>query len=621
VKRPAQKPLRDAVRENRLFRVRALTSFVIITICFLVLASRFFYLQVINHEEFTTRSEANRVKLRALPPNRGLIYDRNGRLIADNQPAYRLELVAEQVKDIDDTLDRLADVVRLDEDDRSQFEQLRGARKSFQAVPVRLRLSEEEVARFAVNRHRYPGVELVAYQNRVYPLGPEMAHVLGYVGRLDARDLETVDPSRYAATTHIGKTGLERFYEDRLHGQVGHERVEINAEGRVLGQLERTYPQAGADLFLTIDSDLQRTAFEALGDYTGAVVALDPRTGEILAMLSKPGFDPNPFVNGVSTRVYQELISSPQRPLFNRALQGGYEPGSTLKPFIGLAGLELGVLSPDHTVFSKGYFQLPGQDHKYRDWKRQGHGMVDLKQAVAQSVNVYFYQLALDLGIDRIHSYLDQFGFGRPTGVDMLGEASGILPSREWKRETHDMPWFPGETVITGIGQGFTVATPLQLAQASALIAARGQTSRPHLLRATRESSGERLNHSSEALSVPMRDAANWETIIDAMTEVVHGLRGTARAIASDDPDLRIAGKTGTAQVYGIPQEDRDSDDDEEVPLHLRHHALFIAFAPVDSPRIAVAVVAEHGGGGSTVAAPVARQVIDAWLTQEAASR
>jgi penicillin-binding protein 2 len=615
VKRPGIKPLRDAVRDAHLFRSRALTGFLLILLCFMVLAGRYLYLQVLHHDEFITRSEDNRFKLRALPPSRGLIFDRNGVLIADNQPAYRLELVPEQVEDIQATLAALAERVAINQDDLERFNQMRQARHPFQSIPIRLRLSQGEVARFAVDRHHFPGVDLVPYQNRVYPLGSDLAHVLGYVGRLDAGDLEQVDASRYAATTHIGKTGIERYYESRLHGQVGHERVETNAQGRVLGVRDRNAPIAGADLYLTIDSRLQQVAAEALGDYTGAVVAIDPGSGEILAMVSRPGFDPNPFVNGVTTAHFQQLIQSQQRPLFNRPLQGGYEPGSTIKPYIALAGLELGLITPEQTVFSRGYFQIPGHDRRYHDWKREGHGEVDLVQAIGQSVNVYFYQLALDLGIDRIHDYLTQFGFGRVTGIDLYGEEDGILPSREWKRKTHQLPWFPGETVITGIGQGFNVATPLQLAQATALIASRGHSYRPHLLKNTRVPGGAlETAPGVQETRVPMLQEDHWEAVIQGMTEVVHGLRGTARSIGLDQPPFLIAGKSGTAQVYGL--EEDEEYNEEDVPMHLRHHALFVAFAPADEPRIAVAVVAEHGGGGSRVAAPIARRVIDQWLTR-----
>lgn len=609
----ASKPLRDAVRESTEFRQRALIGFLIISCAFAVLLGRFAYLQILKHEEFVTRSEANRLKLNALPPSRGLIFDRNGLVIADNQPAYRLELVPEQVPDIEATLAALQEIINISQDDIERFHRLRKARHSFNSLPLRLRLSDAEVARFAVDRHRFPGVDNVPYQNRVYPQGASLAHLLGYVGRLDVSDLNKVDASQYSATTHIGKTGIERFYERYLHGEVGYERVETNATGRVLEVIEHIPPTSGKNLQLSIDTRLQISAEAALGEYAGAVVAIDPRSGELLAMVSLPTYDPNPFVNGVSSKHYRQLEQSPMRPLFNRALQGGYEPGSTLKPYIGLAGLELGLRTPEQTIFSKGYYQLPGQQRKYHDWKREGHGRVDLVQALGQSVNTYFYELATELGIDRLHSYLSNFGFGVRTGIDLHWESAGILPSREWKRRVHDQPWYPGETVISGIGQGFNVTTPLQLAQAVALLASRGHMTGIHLLREIQDPVTQQVELPEyKQLSVPMADAMNWQTIITGMREVVHGLRGTARAIANDHPAFEIAGKTGTAQVYGLAEDEKYVE--EEVAMHLRHHALFIAFAPLDSPRIAVAVVVEHGGGGSRVAAPIARQVIDAWL-------
>ncbi len=612
---PARKPLRDAVREARLFRVRAMTALAVVIGCFAVLAGRFFYLQVVKHEEFITRSEDNRVKVRALPPNRGLIFDRRGRILADNRPAYRLEMIPEQVAEIDATLDQLAQLIAITAEDRERFYKLKEARPSFQGVAVRLRLSESEVARFAVDRHRYPGVDIVPYQTRVYPQGEEFAHVLGYVRQLDAEDLAQVDATEYSATTHIGKTGIERYYEKRLHGRVGHERVEINVQGRVLGSLERAPPVAGDNIYLTIDARLQSVAAQALGNSTGAIVAVEPASGEILALVSKPSFDPNRFADGISVAEYRALVNSPERPLFNRATQGGYEPGSTLKPYIALAGLELGVIPLDHTVYSRGYYQLPGQSHRYRDWKREGHGRVDVVQAIAQSVNVYFYELAHELGIDPIHDYLAQFGFGARTGIDLNGEASGILPSREWKRRVHHLPWYPGETVITGIGQGFTVTTPLQLARAVATIAARGRVPHIHLLRQAENSAGGDVHAPRFAPTfIPIGNAAHWQAVVDGMTQVVHGVRGTARVIAGDNPPYRIAGKTGTAQVRAIAED--EEREDEELPRHLRNHALFIAFAPVERPQIAVSVIAEHGGGGASVAAPIARQVIDAWLTR-----
>lgn len=610
-----RKPIKDLHRESRLTRFRAAFSFSLIVVVFSVIAGRFYFLQVVEHDTFRTRSEDNRVKFRAVAPSRGLIYDRNGVLIADNQPAYRLELIPEQVADIDATLARLGEIIELTETDLERFHRVRQARRRFEAIPIQLRLSEEEVARFAVNRFRFPGVDVVAYLTRTYPYAEELAHVLGYVGAIDADDLQRLDASNYSGTNHVGKIGIERQYESILHGKVGYERVETNAEGRTLRVLERQPPAPGRDLYLTLDIDLQQAARAALGDYTGAIVAIDPGSGEVLAMVSNPSFDPNPFVSGVSHAQYDTLLNAADRPLFNRAIQGGYEPGSTFKMYVALAGLESGVLAPDHVAFSGGYFQLPNQPRRYRDWKPGGHGWVNLEEALSQSVNVYFYRLAVELGIDRIHDYARQFSFGRRTGLDVPGESKGILPSRAWKRGTYNTVWYPGETVITGIGQGYLVTTPVQLAHAVGILAARGSVTRPHLRLRSVDREHDLIydyRRARETVNLAV-NAEYWEQVINGMIGVVHGKKGTARAIAADDPPYQIAGKTGTAQVFG--RKDNEAGfDPEELERRLRHHALFVSFAPAEDPKIALAVVAEHGGGGASVAAPIARRVVDAWL-------
>ena len=615
LRRRRRKQIKDLFRETRLIQFRAAFSFAVIVLVFSVIGGRFYYLQVVEHDTYSTRSEDNRVKFRPVAPSRGLIFDRNGVLIADNQPAYRLELVPEQVPNIEETLERLGEIIALTESELERFHQVRNARRRFEPIPIQLRLTEDEVARFAVNRFRFPGVDVVPYLTRTYPYGADLAHALGYVGAIDADDLRRLDSSDYSGTNHIGKTGIEKRYENLLHGDVGYERVETNAEGRTLRVLERSAPTPGRDLYLTLDVELQQAAREALGDYTGAVVALNPNTGEVLAIVSNPSFDPNPFVSGVTHKQYAELLSAADRPLFDRTVQGGYEPGSTFKMYIALAGLESGVLAPDHVAFSGGYFQLPNQPRRYRDWKPGGHGWVGLEEAISQSVNVYFYQLAVDLGIDRIHEYGSQFGFGRPTGLDVPGEAAGILPSRNWKRGVYNTVWYPGETVITGIGQGYLVTTPIQLAHAVGILAARGTVTTPHLRlksidRTTGTTHPYRLGQSPPNIAV---NPEYWELVVNGMIGVVHGKKGTARAIAADDPPYRIAGKTGTAQVFGRKLHEAGRDP-EELERRLRHHALFVSFAPADDPQIALAVVAEHGGGGASVAAPIARRVVDAWL-------
>lgn len=609
-------PIKEQAAEQRLFRNRAWTGLFIMVLCTLGLLARFFYLQVVRHEDYSTRSESNRVHVRPVPPNRGLIYDRRGRLLAENIPAYRMELVPEEVSDLDATLDALAAIVRIDEEDRERFKSIRNRYRDFEGVPLRFNLDEGEVARFAVNQHRFQGVDVVPYLSRNYPYGELFTHVLGYVGRLDADDLREVDEANYRGTTHIGKIGIEKQYETTLHGVSGIERVETNARGRVQQLLERQDPVAGSDLVLSIDVAVQQAAWDTLGDRAGAVVAIDPRDGSVVALVSKPSYDGNAFVYGISTTDYQALLKAPNRPLFNRAISGGYEPGSTLKPFIGLAGLELDVTRRDARVFSSGNFYIEGQERPFRDWKKGGHGWVDVREALEQSVNTYFYGLALKMGIDRIHAYLDQFGFGRPSGVDLPGESAGLLPSREWKRGRFNQPWYPGETVISGIGQGFNVVTPLQLANATAALVNGGRVMTPRVLYAEKPpgTAAVRRHEAPLATDIPVADPEDWAAVLEGMRRVINGPRGTARSVFLKAPYV-IAGKSGTAQVFGLARGEEYKES--EVAEHLRHHALFIAFAPFEAPRLVVAVVVDHGGGGSTRAAPIARAVLDAWLLQE----
>ena len=611
------RPLKDQVLEGRQFSARALTAFLIILAAIFLLSLRYIYLQVINYEEFTARSITNQVRIVPVAPNRGLIYDRRGRPIAENRPAYRLELVPEKVVSVEQAIDRLGLIVDLPDDALEKFQESQKRYRNFDSVPLKFNLTEQEVARFAVDRHQFEGVEIVPYLARYYPYGELLTHVLGYVGRLDVDDLNRVDQGNYRGTTHLGKDGIERYYEDALHGVSGIEKIETNAQGRILKVLERENPVHGDDLILALDVQVQQAAWDALGERPGAVVAIDPNDGSVLALVSKPAFDPNLFVHGISSQDYNAILAAPGRPLFNRPLLGGYEPGSTIKPFLGLGGLELGVVTAQDEVFSSGAYYLPGVSRPYRDWKKGGHGRVNMLGALEQSVNTYFYQLAYAMGIDRMHDYLDQFGFGKPTGLDLLGEKSGVLPSRAWKRGRFEEPWYPGETIIAGIGQGFNVATPVQLANAVATLANGGTRYEPRLLYASKHPGNDQADkvHAPVQLQVPVTDQANWDLIQAGMRLVVHGERGTARAIKPES-GFEIAGKSGTAQVAAQAV---DEDMDESTATHLRHHALFIAYAPFDKPSIAVAVVVEHGGGGSREAAPVARAVIDAWLSQELA--
>jgi penicillin-binding protein 2 len=613
-RRASTRRVKDGVPEAALFRRRALTGFALIALALAVLIGRFFYLQVLRHQEFHGRSEANRIKLRPLAPSRGLIYDRQGRLLAENVPRYRLELVPEQVDDVEATLTRLRGFIELSAEDLERFDESRSLRRPFDSVPIKLQLSEQDVARFAVNRHEFPGVEVVPYLTRYYPTGDLLTHVVGYVGRVDARDRESLDTGRASWMTHIGKTGIERHYQSLLEGEAGYEQVETNAQGRALRVVARTPPRQGKNIYLSIDAELQRAAVAAFEGRAGAAVAIDPRNGEVLALVSVPSFDSNLFVNGISRADYAALLAAPQRPLFNRALLGGYEPGSTMKPFIGLAGLELGLRQPHDTVLSTGVFRLAGNSEPtWRDWQRGGHGRVDVVEALAQSVNTYFYQLAVDLGIDRMSGYLSQFGFGAPTGIDLEDESVGILPTRAWKLAQRGKPWYPGETVIAGIGQGYWVVTPVQLASAVATLAAGTERHAPHVLIATQDGlHAERVAAAPAAVtSAFAHHPANLNAVREGMVAVMHGPTGTARAYGADAP-YRIAGKSGTAQRY--TRKTDEAYDESRIAEALRHQALFVAYAPAEAPRIAVALVVEHGGSGSRAAAPVARRILDAYM-------
>jgi penicillin-binding protein 2 len=481
---------------------------------------------------------------------------------------------------------------------------------------LRLNLDDDEVARLAVNLHKFEGVEINARLTRNYPLGGHAIHALGYVGRIDENDLNKVNAIDYAGTSHIGKLGLEKFYESELHGTVGVQQVEVNARGRTLRVLDESPPITGDNLHLTIDSRLQKIAEDAFGDYNGSVVAIDPNNGEVLALVSMPTFDPNLFVNGISVNDYSALRDSPRRPLFNRALAGQYPPGSTIKPFLALAGLESNSITTSKNRFCGGYYILPGETRKFRDWKKLGHGLVDMQAAITQSCDVYFYDLSYKMGIDLMSAFFVQFGFGEKTGIDSTGEKNGLLPSREWKRRTQGIAWYPGETLNTSIGQGTFLVTPLQLASSIAALSQKGKRFRPHLVRTigNNQAEGQLELVPEVAGQYHVIKAQNWEHIRNSMINVVHGARGTARGI-NRGINYKMAGKTGTAQVFGIAQD--EEYDEETVSEKLRDHALFISYAPADNPRIAVAVIVENGEHGSTVAAPIARQVMDAWLQEE----
>lgn len=615
---PTYDLIKDQSAERRLLFRRAVVAGLIMLALFLMLGSRLTHLQVHSYQHYMTLSQENRIKLVALPPPRGLIYDRNGVVLAENRPSFRLVLTPEEVKDIDATLLQLAEIIDLSETDISRFRELLSRTRRFEEIPLKLRLSEAEVARLAVDRHRFPGVEVQAQATRYYPLGTIAAHAIGYVGRINVQELQRLTEqgkvANYSGSSHIGKLGIEQYYQDLLHGHVGVEKVETNALGRVIRTLERTPPTPGKDIHLSLDIRLQQAAEEALADYTGSIVAIAPKTGEILAFVSQPSYDPNLFVNGIDVNTYRALQEHPGTPLFNRALRGQYPPGSTIKPFVAMAALHHGAIRKNDRVYCPGYYTLPGVDHRFRDWKRSGHGHMDLKEAVAQSCDVYFYDLAYKVGIDALSDFLQEFGLGHRTGIDLSGELPGLMPTRDWKRANRGQPWFHGETLITGIGQGFTLATPLQLAEATATLANRGVRIRPHLRRAvgapdTKQAVSPIVEEPHEP--IVLQNDQHWSDIIESMRLVVHGRTGSARAIGRD-LTYEMAGKTGTAQVFGIAQDAKY--DATKLARELHDHGLFIAFAPIEEPEIALAVVVEHGGSGSSVAAPIARQVIDTYM-------
>jgi penicillin-binding protein 2 len=605
--------IKDVYHENRLFLNRVVIALIGIVIAAIGLTARLAYLQIAGHEHYSSLSKNNRVKISPLPPTRGLIYDRNGAILAENETTYSLEIIPEQVDDLGYTLRSLQELLQIDDEEIERFETLRKRSKGFTSIPLQLQMTEDELARFSVRRLHFPGVEIHARLVRRYPFGDLMAHVVGYVGRINEDELKSIDAAAYQGTNHIGKIGLEKSYEQVLYGKAGYEEIETNAQGRLIHTLGNVPPKPGADLHLSLDVDLQRIAYDGLGEHNGAVVALEPSTGDVLVFVSKPGYDPNPFVYGIAKKKYNELQTSPDRPLFNRALHGQYPPGSTVKPFIGLAGLEIGATSRQRRISCPGYYQLANSSHKYRDWKKGGHGFVDLRNAIIQSCDVYFYTLAHNLGIVRLSSFLNRFGFGEKTGIDLNGEKAGLLPNPEWKRKARNRPWYPGETLITGIGQGFFQVTPLQLATATATMANRGTVVNPHLVKRMVYNDHTVLPVPSSGATIPL-NPQNTESIIESMIDVVHSARGTARAL-SKGIDYQIAGKTGTAQVFTVKQEATYKEHD--VDKKLRDHALFVAFAPADNPRIAVAVIVENGGHGGSAAAPIAGHVINQYLADE----
>ena len=608
--------LKDHFIEQRIFHNRSIVAIVFTLILFGILTFRLFVLQINNHEHFSTLSQNNRVSVQAIPPTRGLIYDRNGIILAENLPSYTLQIIPEQTSDIDNLLEELALLVNIREIDIKKFKKEVRRKRRFEGIPLRFRLTDEEVAIISVNLHRLPGVEIKAQLSRFYPYGKETSHIVGYVGRINERELKILPVTNYSGTNHTGKLGVEKSYEALLHGQVGYQKVETNVRSRVLRVLERSNPVPGDDLYLNLDINLQKVAIEAFADKRGALVAINPENGQVLSMVSMPDYDANLFVNGIDSKTYKALNTSWERPLFNRTILGSYPPGSTIKPFFALAGLESNTIQLDHQIFCPGFYRLKGKAHKYRDWKKWGHGKTDISKSIVQSCDVFYYDLAFQLGITKMHKFMTAFGFGKRSGIDIPGERSGLMPSKEWKKRVRNQVWFPGETVIAGIGQGYVLVTPLQLALGTATLANGGQLFQPQLVNAIQRKIDliPRQVTPQVIRTIPIKRQENWNEVYHAMTEVIHGARGTARRLNKPGLRYKIAGKTGTAQVFSVAQD--ASYNEDELEEHLKDHALFMAFAPVNNPKIAIAVVVENGGHGGSVAAPIAGKVIAAYLNQ-----
>lgn len=614
---------KDHQRELHHFHVRLGIAGLFVLAVFSVLLLRFIYLQIVQYDYYSTKAEDNRISIVPIMPNRGLILDRSGTVLARNYSAYTLEIFPGKVADLEKTIDELGSVIEIRASDRARFKRLMIESKAAQSLPIRTRLTDEEVAKFAVNRYRFPGVDIQARLFRRYPLNELAAHVTGYMGRINERDLDRIDEAglaaNYKGTDHIGKTGVEQSYESELHGVTGYEQVEVDSAGRGVRTLARTAPVPGNNLVLTLDIKLQEVAEQAFGDRRGALVAIEPATGAILAFVSRPGFDPNLFVDGIDTASWDALNTSADRPLVNRALAGTYPPGSTFKPYMALAALELGMRTPQQTIDDPGYFMFRG--HRFRDSRPGSLGTVDMYKSLVVSSDIYYYMLGNDLGIDNIAHYIGQFGFGAKTGIDVQGEATGVLPSPEWKRRRYKRPeqqkWYAGETISVAIGQGYNAYTPLQMAQAFATLANNGIMYRPHLVDYIENvSSGERTPVEPRVAHTIMLKPENLAFVKRALAGV--NTEGTgARAFAN--AEYTSAGKTGTAQVVGIKQNEKY--DEKHMAERHRDHALFIAYAPLEQPRIALAVVVENGGFGARAAAPIARQVLDYYLLGKRAER
>lgn len=596
-----------AESQHQRFRLNLLIAILIILSLILIL--RLAFLQISEFKRYQTLSLKNQMSIIPIAPPRGVILDRNGVLLAENIPVYVLEITPERVKNLKRTLVKLQELLpSITDDDIDSFNKARSQNRSFVPIPIKLKLSQEEVATFASNQYHFPGVSIKARLMRHYPLGEITAHALGYVGRINIQELKRVNATNYRATNFIGKAGVEKYYEDVLHGKVGYQMVETDVSGRTLRVINKLNPHSGAKLYLSIDSRLQEAAYNALKDKRGAVIVINSHNGEILALVSSPSFDPNLFVSGVSKKDYKILSNALQRPLFNRAVRGVYPPASTIKPFVGLAGLDKGFITTATEIYDPGKYKLPTSSHIYRDWKKTGHGVINFKRAITVSCDTFFYQLGNKMGISNIEDMLVKFGLGQLTHVDLYEEANGVVPSARWKKQAKGISWYPGDTLISAIGQGFMLATPLQMANATASLSQHGQRFRPHLLIKTVNSDtneGEKYKPIEE-YPIYLRDESNWDVVIDAMHSVLTSNEGTGYRFGRNPP-YPVAGKTGTAQVYSGRQYEKAKYED--IPEHLRDNSLFIAFTPVEKPEIAIAVVVEN----DTIASTVARKVLDTY--------
>lgn len=599
--------LKNHLLESSLFRNRIYVTAVFIILFFILLFVRLYYLQIQQFTTYSTLSEQNRVTLLPIAPNRGLIYDRNGVLLVENIPAYSLHLIPEKVDNISETIYELNRLIPIDADEQKNFYQQLKYRRRFEGVPLKVNIDENMAAKFSVNSYKFPGIKIIAELMRHYPYQDVFSHSIGYVGRINEQDMAKIDQTIYSATQYIGKTGIEQFYEEQLRGLPGYQHAETNVRGRLVRILKSEPPTHGNDLYLTLDYQLQMDSIAAMEGKRGTIVAIEPKTGAVLAFVSAPGFDPNLFVEGIPQSTYQQLLASWERPLFNRVLRGQYPPASTVKPMIALQALQLKFVTPEFAINDPGFYRLPNVSRAYRDWEKRGHGRVNLHKAIVESCDTYFYTIANRMGIDPITDIMKQFGFGKPTGIDLTGELSGVVPGKEWKRANLKEAWYPGETLITAIGQGFTLATPLQLAQMTALLANKGKGSKPHLIHHLEQPNGESIEYTPTALTaVQDKNPGHWVLIQQAMRDVIAGPRGTARRL--NVAPYAIAGKTGTAQVFSLGQNEKYNASLLEE--RLRDHALFIGYAPAEDPQIALSIILENNTG----AADVAKKIFDSYL-------